>query len=319
MRHFILTMKFYIALFLFFFAFRLSAQPVIHNAGNYSPGMKAEYEQAQYKYAGPGGMNQTWVFDSLAGYIVKSEMLSVPVNSQFPNADIMIKDTNRYTNSYDTQYLKITANENFLLGVNGTVYTDSCLSIKRSFTYGDTFSDSFSYANGHGYSSSVVDGYGTLQLPSKTYFNTTRVRTVSYETYPGTYGTIENYHVINSWYNDTFMSPLVVIDSGYQVSIGTVIWFSSRKYFRHLISEVPTEVKTSLMAGKLQVYPNPARDILYIENNDAAVEYRLINITGATQFNGSLKKGRNTLDISELSPGLYILQAGTEVIKLLKE
>ena len=63
------------------------------------------------------------------------------------------------------------------------------------------------------------------------------------------------------------------------------------------------------MKSAIQIYPNPTTDFLYIENNEQEnTEYELTSIDGCT-----LKKGRSLdikiqVDLSNLNPGMYLLQ-----------
>ena len=64
---------------------------------------------------------------------------------------------------------------------------------------------------------------------------------------------------------------------------------------------------------ELQVYPNPASDMLYL-NQQLNSDYHMIDISGRTVLKGHLG---NQIDVSELSEGLYLLYIeGKEVIKV---
>jgi hypothetical protein len=79
------------------------------------------------------------------------------------------------------------------------------------------------------------------------------------------------------------------------------------------IEQLNTESRNAI-----KVYPNPTDGLLYVES-DTQTEYRLLNLTGICLQKGQLHKGRNELDSRALPPGLYLLQAGNEVIKVVKE
>jgi hypothetical protein len=68
---------------------------------------------------------------------------------------------------------------------------------------------------------------------------------------------------------------------------------------------------------QLYIYPNPANDMLYIQGIKGSKEYRMMNVTGALVKQGLLNK--NSIDISGLPAGMYLLYAGGEVHKIVKE
>ena len=65
--------------------------------------------------------------------------------------------------------------------------------------------------------------------------------------------------------------------------------------------------------NKLSIYPNPSDHLLNIkysgELNQASL--RIYNIQGAVMMNQKLNSNHTTLDISDLSPGVYYLALNT--------
>jgi len=66
--------------------------------------------------------------------------------------------------------------------------------------------------------------------------------------------------------------------------------------------------KTNNYARQFSVYPNPAKDIIYINDLQCLVNYRLLNITGTNLKVGSVEPGKNSIGLCNLVPGLYWLQ-----------
>jgi type IX secretion system substrate protein/NHL repeat-containing protein len=60
--------------------------------------------------------------------------------------------------------------------------------------------------------------------------------------------------------------------------------------------------------SKLSIYPNPAYDILNINNLQAPAIYTLQSIVGATIQQGTLKEGNNSINIQALPDGMYMLE-----------
>ncbi len=71
---------------------------------------------------------------------------------------------------------------------------------------------------------------------------------------------------------------------------------------------VSTTGVTGLCLGGVQVYPNPAKDELYVTGVPQNTSYRLLNVTGECVMMGDLKVGMNTISTNSLSAGVYILE-----------
>ena len=71
---------------------------------------------------------------------------------------------------------------------------------------------------------------------------------------------------------------------------------------------------------ELIVYPNPVKDKLHLEiiNTTAEVPFNIYSITGVKVMEGSLKP-KKTLKIEELNAGIYIIDAGGQKVKFVKE
>ncbi len=73
--------------------------------------------------------------------------------------------------------------------------------------------------------------------------------------------------------------------------------------------EINKQINTSTPQKliKNNIYPNPTKDILYL-NFDKEVEVSLFEISGKRIKTLSLKKGENSLDVSQLDKGIYLLK-----------
>ena len=58
----------------------------------------------------------------------------------------------------------------------------------------------------------------------------------------------------------------------------------------------------------INIYPNPANDILHIDNIKTQVCYRLLSIIGTVMQQGKLKEGNNSVSIQSLPAGMYIVE-----------
>ncbi|WP_161499160.1 T9SS type A sorting domain-containing protein [Flavipsychrobacter stenotrophus] len=58
----------------------------------------------------------------------------------------------------------------------------------------------------------------------------------------------------------------------------------------------------------ISIYPTPTADLLNISGITTTTRYRLFSLTGTTLQDGTLQTGNNTLNVSNLPPGVYLLQ-----------
>ena len=68
---------------------------------------------------------------------------------------------------------------------------------------------------------------------------------------------------------------------------------------------------------QLTIYPNPANDVLRIENISDNQEVIVYSINGAI-VKKVVVSGDNAIDISELHPGMYVIEAGNMFSKFIK-
>ncbi len=77
-----------------------------------------------------------------------------------------------------------------------------------------------------------------------------------------------------------------------------------------------------LSASTFAVYPNPANSILNIEAKEAT-SIKIVNVLGATVATQELNAGKNSIDISSLPTGVYMLHTSTgsgyKAVKFVKE
>jgi rhodanese-related sulfurtransferase len=81
----------------------------------------------------------------------------------------------------------------------------------------------------------------------------------------------------------------------------------------------PTSVKEMMIREQVQVYPNPAKNILHVAGLQKASAYKIIDAQGQ-QMQAGIAKDKQIIDVSTLSGGIYflLLQKGN-TIKFIKE
>lgn len=82
-----------------------------------------------------------------------------------------------------------------------------------------------------------------------------------------------------------------------------------------------TGVTENSVSKGFRIYPNPAKDVLYVELRPEALssistEYRITNLMGQTMMAGPLK---DRIEVSNLPSGLYFITIGDQTRKLIKE
>ncbi len=73
--------------------------------------------------------------------------------------------------------------------------------------------------------------------------------------------------------------------------------------------------------GNIKVYPNPAKDFLYIDLENENIEFDKINfydISGKVVLSSSLRGTKQSIDISDLENGIYYVRVGKQIVKFIK-
>jgi hypothetical protein len=81
---------------------------------------------------------------------------------------------------------------------------------------------------------------------------------------------------------------------------------------------------TSWNTHTIKVYPNPAKDQLFINQPEAYTNYSVYNVFGAKITSGMIRPETGSIDVSTLSKGVYLLQLSnseskTGTIRIIKE
>ena len=79
-----------------------------------------------------------------------------------------------------------------------------------------------------------------------------------------------------------------------------------------------------LIDDRVVIHPNPARDVINVDNVKTQTNYALVNIVGIIEQSGTLKTGNNSIAIQSLPPGMYLLEltdneARKTIKKIIKE
>ena len=80
-----------------------------------------------------------------------------------------------------------------------------------------------------------------------------------------------------------------------------------------------TAVEDVLTPSTIRVYPNPTADMLIIDGVTAKQEIAIYSLNGAKVLSSQSQEGTNTLHVSDLPNGVYLLKLANETFKLIKE
>ena len=115
-------------------------------------------------------------------------------------------------------------------------------------------------------------------------------------------------HSLNK--NDVFCVEVVALYNG-MTSVGLVKTTSSE--------EDETAVQENLNAASLNIYPNPANDVIYIESGRNVEKVTIYDIYGRQQVAETPSHQDNlTIDVANLNSGIYFIQIKTEKENIVK-
>jgi hypothetical protein len=221
---------------------------------------------------GGSGSDQNWNYSSLAllsdsariDYVLPA---ATPYSSSFPTSTIASVSGSSYT------YLRLLGNQLLNLGhadqLSLIVLTDAQVIFQYPFTFGNNFSDIFigSYTlasvnfNRSGMIDVSADAFGSIVLPTGTFSNTLRIKTVVDMTDSSTSGVpivVRTKTTIYSWYSSTLKFPVFQIIINEITTLGNTIITKSGLVsilqtlgLNQISSQVPEKFSLS------QNYPNP--------------------------------------------------------------
>ena len=111
---------------------------------------------------------------------------------------------------------------------------------------------------------------------------------------------------ISLWAPGSFVIDGTVYFLGGQNRQTNVIQNTAWKY--ELTPQAPSSIAALKQVAEVNIYPNPAKDVLYIQSEEVLTRVRLISMTGMEVLETS---NASTINISPLSPGIYFVQGQT--------
>lgn len=263
------------------------------------------------------GANQTWDFSSATGtnQTVNNVTLS---NSTFPTtyttANLVEKGPG-FEAYYQNTSTEISLVGQYIENYTKVIFTDGKELVKFPISYTNSFTETFSGTVENLQSSQTFDRSGTIEitanaygkiiLPYGTVDDVLRVRSVyNYsDTYSGTpvfTYTDTNYY----WYNATTKS---YVAAAYMIYMNGSLSGTQSNYISQ--TNLTTASTDELTASQISMYPNPAKNLLTVENTSSeAISIEIYDLRGAKLKTETIQSGKSQLSVSDLNSGAYIVK-----------
>ncbi len=125
----------------------------------------------------------------------------------------------------------------------------------------------------------------------------------------GTYQTIANWRVQATGFNCTPTAKY-----GNNTTQGAIVKSKS-----NITNNRTTSVSHPVAAKAFVVYPNPAHNNIMIQSSTKLGNVVIVNAIGEVVYSARSSDNTQSIDISSFSAGIYVVQAGNQRIKLVKE
>ena len=302
-----------------------TAQPVL-NAANMNPvpgdgfyGHSIDTNVAK----GPSGANVTWNFASVTELSMDSTLVyacdSTPYCSSFPGSNIAEENQGDYT-YFNASTTKLSGNGGYY---GGTAYVNdnSYDQLRYPFSYNGVYADTTHYGSASyddfytEIDSFIYDGYGTLVLPTGTDTGVVRIHNIYYYKDSSSAGVFVGRAEVYNWFKPGFHNAIFTISYDTTGSPTGSLYVTDATYYSRKANTTGVTELSSLNA-RLQVYPNPASDVLNIKlkaPNSTSVTVTITDLLGravATIGKVDIINGvaEISYSLSGIPDGIYIAQ-----------
>lgn len=88
----------------------------------------------------------------------------------------------------------------------------------------------------------------------------------------------------------------------------------------YFTANVTAEEPLPAASAAVSIYPNPASDFVVVNNQSGASQMvKIYHYNGQVILTQQVREGKTTLSLTNLSPGLYLVQAGEFTLKLIRQ
>ncbi|WMI65850.1 T9SS type A sorting domain-containing protein [Aestuariibaculum sp. YM273] len=314
--------KFYSSIFVFLFI-NLSQAQITLTSATHTPKIGDSFEyiyNEDYTFdVSQSGANQTWDFSTATGTSQTANYIDLASSSDPTTyAQSNVVATSTIDGFYGETYYISSSSGLSAIGQYSpnnvkVIYTDPREGLKFPISYGDTFNETFSgtkenlIANQtydeNGTIEITADGYGDLILPYTTITNVLKIKMTSTYTDVLQGLIVLNFkEVSNIWYdinNNAYLASTTEVYSEDQL-------VASYAYYLSQSDLILNTTDFNNDKNFISIYPNPANNILYIENkSNESLEIQFIDITGRTVKRQFIGLNTNEVPIDNIQSGIY--------------
>ncbi len=287
---------------------------------------------------GNSGPNQTWNFTNLTELgsplsVVFKTPSSGSGSSNFPGATLVQEIDGSWT------YMKEENNSYFAMGMYSNdmirTYSDMQKLMQYPFSFNSTFSDTYkstfmiedTEVRSSGTVTMTADAWGTITLPSGTYPNALRIKTVTNNTDTMLIGGMpfvtSSVNTSYSWYVSGKKFPIF----GISYIQSAMFNLKSASYVTNFTTSISQNSQLADSYKLEQNYPNPfnpSTSINFSITKSGMTSLKVYDMLGkevATLMNGNLNAGSYTatFDASSLPSGVYFYKLQTEGFSEIKK
>ena len=107
--------------------------------------------------------------------------------------------------------------------------------------------------------------------------------------------------------------------TNYDIDASEEIWQFFNRYDINGLRSISTSVENKAMQSGATIFPNPVTATLMIEVDQSMEgKYTLFSITGQPLKTGTTRVGLNSIQMQDLPDGLYLLQVGQQLLRVVK-
>ena len=303
------------------------SQPIITGKG-INPVLNDYFIAYGIPYFNPGasGANANWNINGTV--TVQDTFVYVLPNqtfyaSSFPNANIAYEQIGTtYSYYYMIDSFKQQYWGGYGAGGGSPYYYSKSSTLKLPISYLTSYLDTSICTNSNNivfnttttYSTSEVDGYGTLTTPIGTFNNVIRVHSISHDTISSfnTSNNSMNYSGYISdgyaWFANGYHGALANCAKRIDVATNSVIG-SYGDYFKYGYGSIGVNEVMGIKNIALQPNPTNTSTTLTFNNELSSATIEVMNITGQTIFKKENVAGKQTqIDLSNQAAGIYFIE-----------
>lgn len=130
---------------------------------------------------------------------------------------------------------------------------------------------------------------------------------------------VENEYVIGQIGKITFDDGVMYLLSHDGTELGSTAVNEINKIIFSEKDEFPTGTEVVNAAGQMRIYSIPSQDAIVVSGIQNAQSARIFSLSGQIIQTVPMQSGKNTISVSGIQNGTYLLQVGAEVVKFIKQ